>query len=454
MRQRKETNGLRLGLALRAVSRVALWLFCLLALGLPLAAESSAALSDDAFLDLLERKAFDYFWLEANPANGLVRDRSTTNSKASIAAVGFGLSAINIAIERGWITRERVLTTLRTFAGGKQSDAAAGVIGSHGWFYHFLEMDTGTRAWKCELSSIDTALLLAGVLDAHEFFGGSEPDEQHIRELTDTICHRVDWAWMANGGETFSMGWHPETGFIERRWVGYNEAMLLYLLALGAEESPKSEVQGPKSAVSWLAWTRGYRWTTQSGQSYVEFPPLFGHQYSQCWVDFRHVADAYMRERGLTYFENSRRATLAQRAYCVANPGKFPNYDALEWGLTACDGPKGYSARGAPPAENDDGTLAPTAAGGSLPFAPEVCLPTLRRMADRYGERLWGRYGFRDAYNVGQNWFATDTLGIDQGPILLMAENYRTGSIWRRMMKNPVIRRGLKRAGFTVANFP
>lgn len=448
-----ETLEPRWGMKPRAGRWIGVLLVSLLARVLPLAAESFSGLSDDAFLDRMERKAFDYFWLEANPKNGLVRDRSTTNSKASIAAVGFGLSAISIGIERGWITREagraRVLTTLQTFAGGRQNDEAAGVIGTHGWFYHFLEMDTATRAWKCELSSIDTALLLAGVLDAQDYFNGLQRDEQLIHELADTIVHRVDWAWMANGGETFSMGWHPEKGFIERRWVGYNEGMILYLLALGAVESPKPGVQGSKPAVSWEAWTRGYHWRTQQGQSYVEFPPLFGHQYSHCWVDFRHTADAYMREHGLTYFENSRRATLAQRAYCVANPGKFPNYGPLEWGLTACDGPKGYSARGAPPAENDDGTLAPTAAGGSLPFAPEICLPTLRRMAEQYGDRLWGRYGFRDAYNAQQNWFATDTLGIDQGPILLMAENHRTGSVWRRMMRNPILRRGLQRAGFT-----
>lgn len=430
-----------------------------LAVGFSLRAESLRPLPDDAFLDLLERKAFDYFWREANPANGLIRDRSTSGSKGSVAAVGFGLSAINIAVERGWITRaagcDRVLVTLRTFAEGPQADAGAGVIGTHGWFYHFLEMDTATRAWKCELSSIDTALLLAGVLDAREFFDRDTADERRIRELAGTLFRRVDWAWMANGGDTFRMGWHPERGFIERRWIGYNEGMILYLLALGAtEESPKSGGQGPKSPVSWAAWTRGYQWRTHYGQSYVEFAPLFGHQYSHCWVDFRGRADAYMREHGLTYFENSRRATLAQRAYCVANPGKFPNYGPLEWGLTACDAPDGYGARGAPPAENDDGTLAPTALGGSLPFAPEFCLPALRHLAGRYGDRLWGTYGFRDAYNAKAGWFAADTLGIDQGPILLMAENHRTGAVWRRMRGSPVLQRGLKRAGFTVANFP
>ncbi len=444
----------------------AAWLLvCLLAWVLPLAAQPSSTLSDDGFLDLLERKAFDYFWSEADPRNGLVRDRSTPDSKCSIAAVGFGLSGIGIAIDRGWLTREegraRVLTTLRTFAEGPQGDAPADTIGTRGWFYHFLGMDTATRAWKCELSSIDTALLLAGVLDMEMFFDRSHPDERRIRELAGALVRRLDWSWMADGGETFRMGWHPEKGFIAARWTGYNEAMILYLLALGADDRSRSRDPGPgsdadrrKPSVTWKAWTQGYLWQTNGSQGHVGFAPLFGHQYSHCWVDFRGIADEAMRAHGLTYFENSRRATLAQRAYCMAVPAKFPGYGPLAWGITASDGPTGYSARGAPPAENDDGTLAPTAVGGSLPFAPEVCLPTLRDMAARHGDRLWGRYGFRDAYNEKAGWYATDTLGIDQGPILLMAENHRTGAVWRRMMRHPVIQRGLARAGFTSVIFP
>ena len=206
--------------------------------------------------------------------------------------------------------------------------------------------------------------------------------------------------------------------------------------------------------MTWTAWTQGYRWQTNGNHGHVGFAPLFDHQYSHCWVDFRGIADEVMRARGLTYFENSRRATLAQRAYCMSGPAKFPGYGPWAWGITASDGPTGYAARGAPPAENDDGTLAPTAVGGSLPFAPEVCVPTLRDMAARHGDRLWGRYGFRDAYNEKAGWYATDTLGIDQGPILLMAENHRTGAVWRRMMRHPVIQRGLARAGFTSVIFP
>ncbi len=447
----------------RSTGFAACLLVCLLVWALPLAAQPSSTLSDDGFLDLLERKASDYFWVEADPRNGLVRDRSTPDSKCSIAAVGFGLSGIGIAIDRGWLTREegraRVLTTLRTFAEGPQGDAPADTIGTRGWFYHFLDMGTATRAWKCELSSIDTALLLAGVLDMEMFFDRSHPDERRIRDLAGVLVRRVDWSWMADGGETFRMGWHPEKGFIAARWTGYNEAMILYLLALGAEDGsrvpgPGSDADRRRSPVTWTAWTQGYRWQTNGSHVHVGFAPLFGHQYSHCWVDFRGVADAAMRSHGLTYFENSRRATLAQRAYCMSEPAKFPGYGPWAWGITASDGPTGYSARGAPPAENDDGTLAPTAVGGSLPFAPEVCLPTLRDMAARHGDRLWGRYGFRDAYNEKAGWYATDTLGIDQGPILLMAENHRTGAVWRRMMRHPVIQRGLARAGFTSVIFP
>jgi hypothetical protein len=406
--------------------------------------------SDAEFLELLQRKAFDYFWLEANPTSGLIRDRSRANSYCSIASVGFGLTAICIGIDHHWITRaqgrDRVLTTLKTFWEMRQGSDAEGVIGHKGWFYHFLHMDTGLRAWKSELSSIDTALLLAGVIYARESFDGSHTDEVAIRDLANRIYGRIDWRWMANGKDTLTMGWHPETGFIRRRWIGYNEAMILLLLGLGAPDSSLS-------SKFWNEWTGGYQWKTSYGQSFVHFAPLFGHQYSHCWIDFRGVADDYMRGKGIDYFENSRRATLAQRAYCIANPGKFKGYDELVWGLTACDGPgfgkfQAYSARGAPPPENDDGTIAPTATGGSLPFAPEVCLPTLRHFYDQYRTNIWTPYGFCDAFNLTANWWDPEVLGIDQGPILIMIENYRTGKIWKTFIKAPEVQRGLKAAGF------
>lgn len=462
--------------------------------GEPLAAPPGRFPSDPEFLQFLQRQAFDYFWLEANPANGLIRDRSRTNSYCSIAAVGFGLTAIGIGIDHGWITRdqgrERVLATLRTFGKKPQSADASEAIGYRGWFYHFLHMETGLRAWKCELSSIDTALFLAGAVYAREYFDGLHPDEIAIRDLVNRIYWRIDWHWMMNAptplarippsngqgvGEqlgsgaqrrSLSMGWHPETGFIKSRWVGYNEAMILLLLGMGAPPPPASSVSSPSNSRGdddaspsglalefWKEWTDGYEWKTSHGQSFVHFAPLFGHQYSHCWIDFRGVADDYMRARGIDYFENSRRATLAQHEYCIANPGGFKGYSALVWGLTASDGPgvgrfKAYSARGAPPAENDDGTIAPTAVGGSLPFAPEICLPTLRYFYDRFRPDIWTRYGFCDAFNPTANWWDPEVLGIDQGPILIMIENHLTGRVWKTFMKAPEIQKGLKAAGF------
>jgi hypothetical protein len=399
--------------------------------------------NDAAFLDLVAAAAFDYFRFEANPSNGLLRDRTLRVSKCSIAAVGFGLSAYLSGAERGWWTREdaveRTRTTLRTFTSLPQGEAPAGVIGTHGWFYHFLEMDTGLRAWKCELSSIDTVLFLGGVLDAQAYFVRDTPAEREIRDLAEGLLSRVDWSWMADGEDTFSMGWHPERGFIRNRWRGYNEGMLLYLLALGSERPVP---------VTWEAWTRTCSWEEHHGFQFVPFPPLFGHQYSHVWVDFRGQADGFLRGRGLDYFENSRRATLAQRAHAMANAGRFQGYGPDLWGFTASDTPEGYAAYGAPPAENERGTLAPTAPGGSIAFAPEVCIPALRRMYELHREKLWGPYGFRDAFHPGKGWYATDTLGIDQGPILLMIENLRGRGPWSRLKSNARLRKGLEKAGF------
>jgi hypothetical protein len=416
----------------------------------PVSAMATPFRDDEAFLDYLQRASFAFFWYESNPTNGLVKDRSTPTSPCSIAAVGFGLTAWCIGADRGWITREqaraRALAALRTFAEAPQGTNRIGTIGYRGWFYHFLDMTNAVRFSNSELSSIDTALLLAGVLYAREYFDGEEPEETEIRQRADALLDRVDWTWMLAGRDSLSMGWRPETGFLTSRWIGYNEAMILYLLGLGARSNALPEGV-------WGRWVSGYRWRTNYGYAYVEFAPLFGHQYSHCWVDFRYRADAFMAARGLTYFENSRRATLAQQAYAMANPRRHPGYGATLWGFTACDGPGfgsflGYAARGAPPPENDDGTIAPTAPGGSLPFAPEACLPTLRHLYDRYRRELWTGYGFRDAFNLAANWWGPDVLGIDQGPIVLMIENYRTGNVWRRFMKSEVIRHGLDRAGF------
>jgi len=404
------------------------------------------AQSTSALLDTIEHASFQYFWSEVNPANGLIRDRSTLPSPCSIAANGFGLSAICVGIDHGWIARQagrdRVLTTLQTFWNGPQGTAASGTIGYKGLFYHFLDMSTATRTWNSELSSIDTALLMAGVLDVKQYFDGSDSQELQIRALSDSIYYRADWNWMRNFSSGILMGWKPGSGFSGfGQWIGYNEAMILYLLALGSPTHPV-----PTTA--WNAWTTGYQWQTQYGYTYVIFPPLFGHQYSHCWVDFRLARDAYMQSKGITYFENSRRATLAQRAYCIANPGQFAGYSDSLWGLTASDDPAGYSAHGAPPAQNDNGTITPTAAASSIAFAPEVAIPAMRNMYNAYSSQLWGPYGFKDAFNLTANWWDTDYLGIDQGPIVLMIENYRTGAVWNRFMRNPDVLRGLQRAGF------
>jgi len=419
----------------------------------PPLARNVRAETTDAILDSLQVGAFRYFWNEANPANGLIKDRSQPGAVCSIASTGFGLSAICIGADHGWVTRAsartRVLTTLQTFWNGPQGSAASGTIGFLGLYYHWLDMNTATRTWDSELSTIDTALLFAGILDARQYFDGVDANEVQIRALADSIVRRANWSVMRNFSAGIYMGWKPASGFNGfGKWVGYNEAMILYLIAIGA---PVPSRAAPAS--DWSFWTAGYNWSTQHGYSYVNFPPLFGHQYSHCWVDFRGLKDAYMLQpaHDIDYFENSRRATLAQQAYCIANPGGFVGYSDTLCGFTASDCPSGYCARGAPPAQGDDGTIAPTAVAGSLPFAPEICIPTLRSLYQTYKPGpLWSPYGFRDAFNLASDpdWYGADVLGIDQGPIIIMIENYRTGRVWQRFMRGLEIQQGLDRAGF------
>ncbi len=432
--------------------------------------------SDDAaLLDDLERRTFDFFWRTTDPRTGLVPDRYPTPSFSSIAAVGFGLTAYPIGVERGYVTRaaarERVLVTLRFFRDAPQGEAPAGVTGYKGFYYHFLDMQTGHRHRDIELSSVDTALLLAGALFCREYFDGADPAEAELRRIADELLARADWRWMQARDPAITMGWRPEEGFIAYDWVGYNEAMIVVLLALG---SPTFAVEPS----AWDHWTSGYdrTWGTAYGQEHLGFGPLFGHQYSHVWVDFRGIRDRYMAARGLDYFENSRRATLAQRAYAVANPGGWKGYGEHVWGLTACDGPgdltldaggtprrfRSYAARG--PGSFDDGTLAPTAMAASLPFAPEIVLPGIRELRRRYGAHIYREYGFVDAFNPsfpdgarpavgtvvpGVGWIGADYLGIDQGPIVAMIENHRSGLIWRVMRRSAYLRRALARAGFT-----
>ena len=407
--------------------------------------------NSNAFLDYLQQANFDYFWYAANPANGLVPDRSTSGSACSIAAVGFGLTAIGIGIDHGWISRTqgvtRVMATLNTFLNGPQGPGTSGIIGYNGWFYHFLDMNTALRSPGSELSSIDTALLLSGILYCKQYFNGTNSNETSIRMMSDSIFNRVNWTWMAQGSQKVAMGWQPTTGFSGfGNWIGYDEGMILYLLGMGTATNPL-----PASA--WSYWTSGYTWATYYGQSFVPFPPLFGHEYSHCWIDFRHTADAYMNSQSSTYFENSRRAALAQQSYCIANPLGWVGYDSNVWGLTASDGPSGYTARGAPPALNDDGTIAPTAAGGAMAFAPDISLPTLQYLYTNGKNALWTAYGFIDAFNQSVSWYDNAELGIDQGPIVIMIENYRTQRPWRLFMQNAEIQRGLQQAGFVPLPF-
>lgn len=411
-------------------------------------ASKSHGIETAALLDSLQHGAFDYFWNEANPTNGLIKDRSTPGSVCSIASVGFGLSAICIGIDHGWVTREegrdRIATTLETFWNGPQGDGPSGFIGYEGLYYHWLDMNTAKRTWDSELSTIDSALLFAGIIDAKQYFSTADPLDEQIRALADSIYYRADWEFVRNGANGIRMGWKPGTEFSGfGLWTGYNEAMILYILALGSPTFPVP-------ASTWDFWTSSYNWATQYGQTYVNFPPLFGHQYSHCWVDFRGLQDGYMQmpNHGIDYFENSRRATIAQREYCIANPGGWIGYGADLWGLTASDDPSGYLAHGAPPPQSDNGTITPTAAASSIAFAPDLVIPTLHFMYDSYQSQLWSTYGFKDAFNLTVAWWATDYLGIDQGPIIMMIENYLTGSVWARCMQNVDVLRGLSRAGF------
>lgn len=414
------------------------------------AAPARAQLTEEALLDTLQESAFKFFWFEANPTNGLIRDRSQPGSPCSIASQGFGFSAICVGIDRGWVTRaegaERVRRALHFFWGAPQGNTVGATkTGYKGLFYHFLNMSTGLREWDSELSSIDTALLFAGIYDARQYFTGPDTTETAIRTYADSITRRADWEWMRNFQPGLLMGWKPETGFGGYgTWRGYNEAMIMYLIALGSPTHPVP-------AGVWSHWTSNYSWQTHYNLSYLNFPPLFGHQYSHCWVDFRGIADAYMRARDIDYFENSRLATLAQKRYATHNPLGRVGYAADLWGLTASDTPTGYRARGAPPAQDDDGTITPTAPLSSIPFAPDSTLPVAWKLWNDYRNGpLWGPYGFRDAFNlhVNPDWYDPDYIGIDQGPIVLMIENHRTGSIWQRFKGVSEVQLGLSRSGF------
>ena len=421
------------------------------------------SLGDDALLDHLQRAAFGYFLRVYNPENGLLADTTREGSPCSIAIVGFALSAYPVAVERGWMTRadaiERCLTALRFFRDSDQSGTAQ-ATGYKGFYYHFLDMRSGTRVWQSELSMIDTALLLAGALTASSYFSADAADEIELRNVVDVLYQRVDWCWAQDDKPTLRQGWKPECGFLNYGWDGYNEGLILYVLALGSPTHPLQLNQ-------YAAWTATYQWENLYDIDFLYAGPLFIHQFSHAWIDFRDIRDDFMREKHCDYFENSRRATEVQREYARRNPHGFRGYDEDCWGLTACDGPSqtppelddqqhrrlfGYAARGVPYGP-DDGTLSGWAAIASLPFAPEATLRAARRMLQRYPEMLPAAQ-YASSFNPGlamegdPAWVSPGHFGLDQGIALMMIENYRSGLIWRLLRDCPVIRTGLQRTGF------
>ena len=425
--------------------------------------ELNRLLSDDE-LGRLQLTTLQYYLHESNPVNGLIRDKTEPRAPSSIAAIGLGLSTIPVLVERGVISREfapeLVLKRLRFFRDsphGPQADAA----GYRGFYYHFLDMKTGRRVWECELSTIDSAFLFAGMLTCAAYFDGDTEEEAEVRRLADELYRRADWQWATNGSAAISHGWRPETGFISHYWTGYDEALLVYLLALGSPTFPLA----PES---YAAYCSTYSWKQIYGRELLYSGPLFTHQLSHLWIDFRDLRDAFMREHGSNYFENSRQATYVHQEYARHNPLEFAGYGEFCWGITATDGPGwkkrvvngverqfyDYYARGAPFGP-DDGTLAPWVVVASLPFAPEIVIPTVRAMA-RLELGMTKRYGFKPSFNQTYavpdsptGWWVTPYhFGIDQGPVALMIENYRSGLIWNITRRSPYITAGLRRAGF------
>jgi hypothetical protein len=388
--------------------------------------------TDEQLLDEIQRATFNFFWNEASFKTGQVKDRALANGKdsrmmSSIAATGFGLTSLCIGDQRGYgksaEVLERVRRTLRFLAKDLPNE--------HGFFFHFIHMETGQRWEKCELSSIDTSLLLCGVLTARQYF-----TDQEIKDLATKIYERVDWPWMLNRGATLSMGWTPESGFLNARWEHYCELMMIYLLAIGSPTHPVP-------AISWNAWTRPT--IKYQGIEYISGnDPIFTHQYSQAWFDFRNKRDAYT-----DYFENSVKATKAHKLFCLSLREKFPDYSEDLWGISASDYVKGYTAWGGPPPQGPiDGSIVPCATGGSLAFLFEDCVRVLRNLRGRSREKAWTKYSFVDAFNPLTGWYDADVLGIDLGITMLMAENHRSGFVWNTFMKNPEAQSAMQKAGF------
>jgi hypothetical protein len=418
---------------------------------------------DDELLDRLQRGAFGYFVDQTNPENGLVADTSRAGSPASIAVVGFALSSYPAAVERGWLEREeaasRTLVTLRFFERSAQ-DSGRDATGHKGFYYHFLDLVSGRRVWRCEVSPIDTALLFGGILTAAAYFTEATPTEAEIRALARDLYERIDWDWARNGKATVAQGWKPESGFFHYGWQGYNEAALLYVLGIASPSHPLPPT-------SYGAWTTTYQWERIYGSDVLYAGPLFIHQFSHAWIDFRKIQDPFMREKGSDYFENSRRAVDIQREYARLDPNEYGTSGPDCWGFSAGDGPgrlarrvRGrerhffeYAARGVPYGP-DDGTIAPAAALASLPFAPALALSAVRHFLELYPEwkdswRLPGGFNPSAPGADSRGWISEGCFGLDQGVVVLMIENYRSGLIWKLMRNSGPIRTGLKRAGFT-----
>jgi hypothetical protein len=392
---------------------------------------TSLAPEDDQLLEELEKSNFQYFWEQANPQTGLVKDRCNLRVNdqgivASIAATGFGLTALCIGEHRGYVptldARERVLTTLRSL--WKK------LPNHRGFFYHWANILTGERIWDAEASSVDTAILLCGVLTCRQHFVLPE-----ITQLADDIFNRVDWTWLSEDTSLLPHGWTPEFGFLPYRWDLYSELMMMYLLGLGSSSHPLQDE-------TWTAWKR--LTFEYDGLRYIgSFAPLFVHQYSQAWFDFRGKRDKYA-----DYFVNSAIATDAHRLFCLELAKQFPTYSDDLWGITASDSEKGYVIWGGPPAIGPiDGSIVPSAAAGSLPFLPQPVMRVLRTIRTRYSA-AWGKYGFVNAFNPLSKWYDNDVIGIDTGITLVMAENARSNFVWNTFMKNPEANRGMERAGF------
>ncbi|MHB1701646.1 MAG: glucoamylase family protein [Acidobacteriaceae bacterium] len=400
----------------------------------PAPSGGAPSLTDDQFLDAIEQAAFQFFFTEADPNTGMIKDRALAagndtsgDTYSSIASTGFGLTGLCIGDSRNYAPSSpieaRVQTTLSFLLNTLPNE--------HGFFYHFVDMATGARSGSSEVSSIDTALLLCGVLTCRQYFS-SNPT---IVSLATQIYERVDWPWMLNGGTTFSMGWLPESGFLPYRWDTYAEEMMLYLLAMASPTHPV-----PPSC--WLAFSRPT--ITYQGLTYIAgAPTLIIHQYSHAWFDFRNKQDAFAN-----YFQNSVTATQAHKLFCLSLASRFQDYSADMWGISPSDSVNGYVSWGGPPSTGPiDGSIVPCATGGSMAFDSAACLQVLRTIRSQY-PAAWQLYGFVDAFNPLTGWYDADVLGIDLGISMLMAENQRTGFVWSTFMANPEAVSAMALAGF------